>query len=148
MEPGLTVPATLAPFLRGLRHVGAVVPDCTAVAERWAGLLGGSVRYVDGGATRFAFLTVPTGETLEFIEPVSDHFRAMLLGRGHGADHVCFTVTDLPRAVAALAAVGVRTGHVTPDGFVATPTFRMAYFDPADTGGVLLELVEDLPPSA
>jgi catechol 2,3-dioxygenase-like lactoylglutathione lyase family enzyme len=139
-------PLTLAPYLVGLRHVGAIVPDCVATAERWQSLLGGTLRHVDGGATRFAFLTVPTGETLEFIEPVSDHFRALLLGRGHGADHVCFTVTDLPGAVALLAEQGVRTGHVTPDGFVATPTFRMAYFDPADTGGVLLELVEDLSP--
>ena len=30
-----------------------------------------------------------------------------------GINHVCYKVEDLPAAVAAMAAAGVRTGHVT-----------------------------------
>ena len=46
------------------------------------------------------------------------------------------------RLVAAIARQGVRLGHVTPNGIVELPTFNMAYFDPRDTAGLLIEFVE------
>ena len=39
---------------------------------------------------------------------------------------------------------GVRLGHVTPDGIVSMPSFRMAYFNPEDTAGILIEMVQPL----
>jgi methylmalonyl-CoA/ethylmalonyl-CoA epimerase len=137
------IPGVLAPYVVGLRHVGTITEDCRATAYRVAGLIGGTVDVVAGGGTDFAFLRSEQ-VTLEFIEPVSEHFRDLLLRRPPGADRVCFTVRDLPGAVAAMEAAGARLGHVTPDGIVGTPTFAMAYFDPATTGGLLIELVEDL----
>ena len=48
-------------------------------------------------------------------------------------------------AVKAMAARGVRLGHVTPHGIVDAPGFRMAYFNPDDCAGVLVEFKEFLP---
>jgi catechol 2,3-dioxygenase-like lactoylglutathione lyase family enzyme len=126
-----------------------VVEDRRATVERLVALIGLDSTDVDlipsehdtDVATRFAFLTLP-GFVLEVIEPVSPEFRAQLLTRGSGADHVCFTVHDLDAAIAAMTEQGARLGHVTPDGPVSTPSFRLAYFDPATTGGLLIELIE------
>jgi len=142
----------MAPLLEhivGLRHVGMVVTDRWATVQRLVNLFGLTAEQValvppehdSEVETRFAFLTLPD-VVLEVIEPVSERFRAQLLTRGAGADHVCFTVRDLDGAIASLEAHGARLGHVTPDGPVETPSFRLAYFDPATTGGLLLELIE------
>jgi catechol 2,3-dioxygenase-like lactoylglutathione lyase family enzyme len=126
-----------------------VVEDRRATVERLVALMGLDSTAVHlippehdtDVATRFAFLTLP-GFVLEVIEPVSPEFRTQLLTRGTGADHVCFTVHDLDAAVTAMTEQGARLGHVTPDGPVSTPSFRLAYFDPATTGGLLIELIE------
>ena len=139
----------LLPHIAGLRHVGMIVEDRRAAVERLVALMGLADTDValippehdSDVATRFAFLTLP-GVVLEVIEPVSPQFRAQLLTRGTGADHICFTVHDLDAAVAAMTAQGARLGHVTPDGPVTTPSFRLAYFDPTTTAGLLIELIE------
>jgi catechol 2,3-dioxygenase-like lactoylglutathione lyase family enzyme len=134
--------------LRGLRHVGIVTDDSEALTERLQALFGVAdseiTRVPPPGTvadTRFAFFSIG-GLPLEIIEPVSARFRALLLGSGRGVNHVCFNVEDLPAAVAAMRAHGVRLGHVTADGIVDLPHARMAYFDPEDTAGVLIEFVE------
>ena len=141
--------AGLAAHVVGLRHVGMIVEDRAATVDRLVELVGLAAEDVvlvppepdSDVATRFAFLTMP-GFVLEVVEPVSADFRRQLLTRGAGADHVCFTVDDLDAAIAGMAAKGARLGHVTPDGPVATPSFRLAYFDPATTAGLLIELIE------
>ena len=55
---------------------------------------------------------------------------------------MCYAVNDIEKAVAAMAAKGVRLGHVTPDGIIDSPDRRMAYFDPEDMNGVLVEFLE------
>lgn len=147
--------AALVDHIMGLRHVGMVVTDRRATVDRLTALFGLSEEQVvlvpaehhSEVETRFAFLTLPD-VVLEVIEPVSERFRTQLLGRGAGADHVCFTVRDLDAAIASLQAQGARLGHVTQDGPVTTPSFRLAYFDPATTGGLLLELIEPTAPPA
>ena len=139
------------PFISGLRHVGVIVESRRATTDRLVELFGLTLDAVElipveddsEVATRFAFLHLPD-VVIELIEPVAPHFREQLLTRGPGADHVCFTVTDLDDAVAAMTARGARLGHVTPDGPVTTPSFRLAYFDPVTTGGLLLELIQPL----
>ncbi len=136
----------LSELITGLRHVGIVTEDLDGMVARLQQLFGmpdEEVRVLDGGATRFAFFSIG-GTPYEVIEPVSDHFRDILLKTNSGTNHVCYNVSNLEAAVAAMKAKGVRLGHVTPDGIVAMPDFKMAYFDPADTAGVLLEFVEPL----
>ena len=141
--------SAVSQYLLGLRHVGLVTEDLRATVERLQQIFGipdNGINYVpqDRSAeadTRFAFFSIG-GTPYEVIEPVSDHFRDILLKTNKGTNHVCYNVSDLEAAVAAMAVQGVRTGHVTPEGIVDLPTFRMAYFDPADTAGVLIEFVE------
>jgi len=59
-----------------------------------------------------------------------------------GMNHVAFTVTDIEEAVENMKAKGVRLGHVTKDGILDMKRSKVAYFNPEDTGGVLLEFVE------
>ncbi len=134
--------------LRGLRHVGLVCEDAEAVLDRLQAIFSiddaDILRIPQPGVeaeTRFAFFEIG-GLPYELIEPVSPRFREQLLAGGSGVNHVCYNVDDIEGAVAAMAAAGVRTGHVTADGIVETPSFRMAYFDPADTAGLLIEFVE------
>ncbi|MEP5763741.1 MAG: VOC family protein [Halieaceae bacterium] len=131
-------------FIVGMRHVGLVTEDLDAMVARLQAIFGladDAVLEIDGGDTRFAFFSIG-GTPYEVIEPVSEHFKAVLLNTNIGTNHVCYNVTDLDAAVAAMAEKGVNLGHVTPAGIVDTPAFRMAYFDPADTAGILLEFVE------
>lgn len=142
------LPGAVARHLRGLRHVGAVTSDLEPMLARLQAIFGIADCAIarvpapgEPAATRFAFLTIG-GVPYELIEPVSPEFRALLLGRGEGMNHVCYEVDDLDGAVAAMAASGVRLGHVTPGGILEMPHARMAYFDPRDTGGLLIEFVE------
>ena len=143
------LPAGVSQHLLGLRHVGIVTEDAAALISRLQtifGLADGEILRVPGADepahTRFAFFSIG-GVPYEVIEPVSAHFRRLLLDRPAGINHVCYNVEDLPAAVAAMQAAGVRLGHVTADGIVELPAFRMAYFNPEDTAGLLIEFVED-----
>ena len=143
------LPAGVARHLRGLRHVGIVTEDSAALTRRLQQLFNVADSEIlrvpadpaEPADTRFVFFSIG-GVPLEVIEPVSAHFRQILLASNPGVNHLCFNVDNLPAAVAAMAAAGVRLGHVTPDGIVELPCFRMAYFHPEDTAGVLLEFVE------
>ena len=140
--------AAVGDFIEGLRHVGIVTEDLQATVSRLQqifGLADADISIVPGAhepaETRFAFFSIG-GTPYEVIEPVSDYFKDILLNSNTGANHVCYNVSDLEAAVAAMAQQGVRLGHVTPTGVVELPTFKMAYFDPRDTAGLLIEFVE------
>ena len=139
---------SVSDYLLGLRHVGIVTEDLDAMVSRLQAIFGVADEAVllvpapgEPADTRFAFFSIG-GTPYEVIEPVSEHFREILLKTNQGANHVCYNVSDLEAAVAAMAEQGVRLGHVTPDGIVSLPSFRMAYFDPRDTAGLLIEFVE------
>lgn len=148
-HPEQTLPNGVSRHLLGLRHVGIVTPDSEALIARLQhifGLIDGDILRVPDADqpadTRFAFFSIG-GTPYEVIEPVSEYFRALLLDRTPGINHVCYNVDDLPAAVTAMAAAGVRLGHVTASGIVELPSFRMAYFNPQDTAGLLIEFVEE-----
>ena len=61
-----------------------------------------------------------------------------LARRGPGLHHVCFAVEDLPAALAALKAAGVRLIDETPRA--GARGHQVAFLHPASTGGVLFEL--------
>lgn len=140
----MSVPAGVRRHLLGPRHVGLVTTDLEALLARLQAVFGlreDEIQRIAAPETRFAFFTIG-GQPYEAIEPVSQRFRDLLLAGNPGVNHVCYDVDDLDAAVAAMAAAGVRLGHVTPGGIVETPRSRMAYFDPADTGGILIEFVQ------
>ena len=135
----------------GLRHVGHITTDLQATLDHFTRVYELTPEQIHvtppfGQAceTRFGFVRF-CGTEFELIEPVSDYFKQILLGDRPGINHVAWTVSDLSAALARLSARGIRTGHVTPHGMVELPSFKMAYLNPADTGGMLIELVEPKP---
>ena len=135
-------------LISGLRHIGIMVSD----AEKSAGLFRnlfdlseGDMRVVSsdvtGGESVFAFIPVG-GIELELIQPISERFKALVGNPPEGINHLAFTVTDIERAVRLMAEKGVRLGHVTRDGILDMGRSRVAYFNPEDTGGILIEFVE------
>lgn len=140
----MTLPSTVSKHITGLRHVGVVTEDLQGFIARMKEVFGvqdTEIVVVPAPDTHFAFFSIG-GTPLEVIQPVSEHFRKVLFATNRGTNHLAFNVDDLDAAVAAMSAAGVRLGHVTPNGIVDMPHARMAYFNPGDTGGILIELVQ------
>ena len=145
------IQALLKDFIVEAAHVGFVVPDLAAAlaeAQDVYGLEPSDIRYEPPpgveAPTRFAFFSVG-GLTFEYIEPVAEPFKPLLLDMpsgGAGINHVAWRVSDIDAAVAALARRGIQPGHVTPDGVIDIGSKRMVYLDPATTGGLVIELIE------
>lgn len=136
--------------LLGLMHIGHVVEcleDAVANFRRVYGLDDDDIRILpdfEGAPTRFAFVRIGALE-VELIQPVSEEFRAILLGvkSGEGGiNHVAYRVDDIDLALRDLQAVGIGPGYVTPSGVIDTGRTLIAYLNPADTGSLLIELVE------
>lgn len=136
-------------LIKQLRHVGYVVEDLDASVAMFRSLFDigdDEVRYVSpdetGGQVAFAFISLG-GIELEIIQPLTDTFRQMTGDTSNGITHFALEVTDIERVVERMAGKGVRLGYITPDGIFDTGTKKIAYLDPADTGGNLIELVEN-----
>jgi len=135
--------------VKRIDHVAIAVGDRDQAAQTLAGLFGlaaGAREHVAGQATDVAFLhpgnaagTDDDRAALEIIAPAGNASLSRFLARrGPGLHHVCFAVDDLPAALAALKAAGVRLIDETP-----RPGARghdVAFVHPAATGGVLFEL--------
>jgi methylmalonyl-CoA/ethylmalonyl-CoA epimerase len=139
--------------VKRIDHVAIAVADRDQTAHSLAGLFGlatGAREHVAGQATDVAFLhpgnAAVAGASdsddraaVEIIAPAGNASLARFLARrGPGLHHICFAVDDLPAALAALKAAGVRLIDETP-----RPGARghdVAFLHPAATGGVLFEL--------
>jgi catechol 2,3-dioxygenase-like lactoylglutathione lyase family enzyme len=141
----------------GPAHVGFIVPDMQAALQQFKRLYGLADADIklqpplgETAATRFAFFNI-AGLEFELIEPVSDEFKRTLLempSGGAGINHVAWQVDDIVAAVALLARQGINPGHVTPQGIVDVGAKKMVYLNPADTGGLIVELIEIKAPGA
>ena len=148
----MTIVKALKDYIIGLQHVGHIVADMDASVSAFCKVYGvdpETVKYIpedpDPDAfARFAFVTVSNTQ-FELIQPLSEDFRERLLSvpsGGAGINHVAWRVSDIDACVDSLAAIGIRPGHVTPDGVVDTGQSRIVYLDPADTDGLFIELME------
>jgi len=84
------------------------------------------------------------GINLELIQPLSKQFKEMLGNPVEGINHIAFTVKDIDEAVRLMSKKGIRLGHVTKDGILDMGRSKVAYFNPEDTGGILIEFVEPI----
>lgn len=140
-------------YIIGLQHIGHVVRDLDATIDAFRSVYGvdeTAIRRFPSAddpqdvETKFAFITV-SGSEFELIEPVSDRFRELLFDQpsgGAGINHVAWRVSDMDACMGILAGRGIGPGYVTPDGPVCFADRRLVYLDPADTGGLLVELIE------
>jgi methylmalonyl-CoA/ethylmalonyl-CoA epimerase len=134
--------------VKRIDHVAIAVADRDASAQPLAALFGlqaGAREHVANQGTDVAFLHAGGdggGAALELCAPAGPTANAalerFLSRRGPGLHHVCFEVEDLPAALAALKAAGVRLIDEAPRP--GARGHQVAFLHPAATGGVLFEL--------
>jgi len=136
-------------LVQKVRHVGIIVDDVQASIELYKKIYDigeEEVRVMPpfeekDAESRFAFIPLG-GQEFELIQPISEKFKQMVGNPPPGINHIAFTVTDIEKAVERMKEKGVRLGHVTKDGILDMKRSKVAYFNPEDTGGILIEYVE------
>ncbi len=135
-------------MIKTIRHIGIIVNNAYEAAELYKDLLGlrdEDIKFVPprGTETDTLFAFIPIGDIeLELIQPITEKFRNFLGNPQEGINHIAFTVSNLDEAVQQMSERGVHLGHVTKGGILDMQRSRVAYFNPQDTGGLLIELVE------
>jgi methylmalonyl-CoA/ethylmalonyl-CoA epimerase len=133
--------------VKRIDHVAIAVADRDGAAAALAatfGLSAGARERVASQQTDVAFLHAGGADdaALEVCAPAAPDGNPSLARfldrRGPGLHHVCFEVDDLPGALAALKAAGVRLIDETPRP--GARGHQVAFLHPAATGGVLFEL--------
>jgi len=129
-----------------LDHIGVAVENLETSLKLYQ-LLGLQVlktEHVPSEEVNVAFLD--TGEChLELLEASADTspIAKFIARRGPGIHHICLKVTQLPELLKTLDAAGVQLIDKAPRP--GANQKQVAFVHPKATGGVLLELSEDLP---
>jgi len=78
---------------------------------------------------------------LEFMEPIDDNgvIGKFLKNRGEGIHHLCFEVDDIEAEVESYLAQGL---EIVKPGIMGWPGWRVVFFHPRSTFGMLIELVQ------
>lgn len=128
-----------------LDHIGIAVHSIDKALRSYRVAMGlemeGAID-VEDQKVRVAML--PVGESrielLEATDPSSPICR-FLAKKGEGVHHICFTVEDLDRKLAAFRKAGIQIlPHAEGTGYEGR---RIAFLHPRSTHGVLIELVEE-----
>lgn len=111
----------------------------------WQAVLGlepEEVEEVPTEGVRTAFLPLAGGGAVELLEPTGPDspVSRFLERRGPGVHHLSFRVGSCRTAMAAAEAVGIRVLRPAPRA--GSRGSLVAFFDPRDTGGVLIEVCE------
>jgi len=125
-------------------HIGVAVKSLTAAKAIYEklGLSVSPEETVEQEEVRLVM--VPLGDSrLELLEATSETstIAKFIAKRGEGLHHVCLKVPDLPAAVKRLKKDGVRL--VSEEIKTGAGGHKYVFVDPAGTGGVLLELVQE-----
>lgn len=131
--------------MRGLNHVGVAVRsiDASRPLYQALGLRFEGAEDVSDQRVRVAFFGA--GHThVELLEPLDPDgpIGRHLATRGEGLHHLAFAVDDLPAALAQAAAAGFRLIDETPRR--GARGLRIAFMHPRTTGGVLIELCQEV----
>ncbi|MCS6800366.1 MAG: methylmalonyl-CoA epimerase [Chloroflexota bacterium] len=132
-------------MIQKIHHIAIAVRKIEERMPFYTDQLGLRVREVKEVASegvRIAF--IPCGETLiELVEPLSaDHTVARFIEkRGEGLHHICFQTPDIQAEIAGLKGHGCTFVNDEPklgaDGLIA-------FLHPKSSGGVLVELVQQV----
>jgi methylmalonyl-CoA epimerase len=127
-------------------HLGIAVKSLAAAKGIYEklGLATSAEEVVEGEQVRVVM--VPVGESrLELLEAMSENSAVakFIAKRGEGLHHVCLRVPDLTAVVERLKKDGVRL--VKNEIKIGAGGHRYVFVHPSSAGGVLLELVEDIP---
>ena len=130
----------------GLDHVGIAVHDLDRSLELWQrlGLKPQPAETNEGFGVREAMLALgPPGVYLQLLMPTrADSMIAQHLdAHGEGIQQIAFRVANLDRATADLAQRGFST--MFPGSREGSGGTRIDFLEPADAGGLMIELVEE-----
>jgi methylmalonyl-CoA/ethylmalonyl-CoA epimerase len=130
--------------VRGCAHVGILLPELETAVELFRDRLGLEVRGPEEEPELgLRILWVTAGDTvLELIAPTREDSRAAAaIKRGEaGVHHVALAVEGLDELLGALTQAGVPLRDATPRS--GAHGSRVAFLDPAASGGALIELIE------
>lgn len=130
--------------IKKIDHVAIAVADIDAALAKWAALgLGATVREVVASQKTEAAL-LPVGETsIELIQPKGNEGLAKFLEKkGPGLHHVAVEVEGIEGALEFLKSIGVPLIDEAPR--IGARGHKVAFVHPKATGGVLVELVEEV----
>jgi len=127
-------------------HIGIAVPDAQAALSLYRDALGLELTGTEDVAQqKLTAYHLRIGEThFELLEPREpDSVIAKFLEkRGPGIHHIALAVDDIHGAIAQLRARGLET--LGPAPTTGAGGKRVIFFHPRGTGGVLLELCQDV----
>lgn len=127
-----------------LHHIGVVVEDLDAAAQRYTqlGFGDGERFYVPEQAIEA--IVYPAGESgyVELISPTDPEgpIAMFMAKRGEGMHHVAYRVDDIAAILLRLRDTGIRLIDETPR--TGTHGWTIAFIHPESTHGVLTELVQ------
>jgi len=125
-------------------HVGIAVADLDAAIARYQALFGMACVHREVNAEQgVSEAMLAAGEsTIQLLAPLSDDstIARFLARRGPGLQQLAFAVADIRAAEQVLRSRGVRVLYDTAR--VGTAGTRINFVHPADTEGVLIELVQ------
>lgn len=133
----------LLPAVPRLHHVGYVVSDLDAAAERYAALGFATGERHDIPEQNIVAMTFRSGNGwLELIQPTDPDgpIARYMAKRGEGTHHVAFQVDDIVAEIARLRDAGVRMIDETPR--TGAHGWTIAFIHPESCNGVLTELVQ------
>jgi methylmalonyl-CoA epimerase len=133
------------PPATALDHIGVAVPSLEAAVAVYRSVLGlepERIEEVPGEGVRVAFLPLAGGAAIELLEPTREDspIGKFLATRGPGIHHLSFRVSSCRQAIREAEAAGVRV--LPPAPRPGAHGSLVAFFDPRDTGGVLIEVCE------
>jgi methylmalonyl-CoA/ethylmalonyl-CoA epimerase len=145
------------PLFTRIDHVGIAVRDLNDAIgwyETTYGLTVTSQETNEAQGVREAMLVVaapqgddPGGSYIQLLEPLREDspVGTFLARHGPGVHHIGYGVVDVAAALAAIASAGIRLVDERPrHGSMGA---SIAFLHPKDTGGVLTELVQAVPPA-
>lgn len=126
-----------------IHHVAIAVHDMEPLQGLLQDAFGLAEPHREVGATGLEIAVFPAGNAaIELLRPTTEgsSVPAFLKEKGEGLFHLCLEVEDIDAAMEELRAKGLRFRSDTArPGHAGT---RVAFIDPATTGGVLFELLE------
>jgi methylmalonyl-CoA/ethylmalonyl-CoA epimerase len=132
--------------LGGLNHVAVVVRDLDAAIAQWQGL---GARLVERSqlveSQTDAAVVELGGQSIELLSSTVADSRVgrILHERGECIHHLSFEVENIEQELAAARAAGLRVLDTKPRSGLHGR--KIAFLDPRDTSGTLIEMVEEVP---
>lgn len=132
--------------VKRVNHIGVAVKNLDDALRLWRDALGLEfVEVEEVWAMKVRVATLRPGETdIELLESTDPEgpIGKFVASNGPGLHHICLEVNDIEGALADLAAAGYRLIDEKPRP--GAGAWRVAFVHPKSSGGVLLELAEEI----